>query len=71
MEQTFFWRKKTIVSYILAVFVFFIHISSFGQYTFDDSAVSQSCRQLGLYLHNSGCFAVPLFFIISGALFFS
>lgn len=70
MEQIVFWRKKTIVGYILAVFVFFIHMSCFGQYSFDDSVVSQFCRQLGLYLHNSGCFAVPLFFILSGALFF-
>ena len=65
-----FWRKKAIVSYMLAIFVFFIHMPCFGQYCFDESLISCICYQIGQYLKNSACFAVPLFFIISGALFF-
>ena len=60
-----FWRKKTLLAYVLAVLVFIIHISTLdcfvplAQQPFLKGFVSSVCR----------C-AVPTFLVISGALFF-
>lgn len=65
-----FWNKKVTVSYILAVLVFFIHHSSYGQYTYDDGIVSSVCQILSRLWPSVAQVAVPLFMIIAGALFF-
>lgn len=65
-----FWDKKVTVSYILAVLVFFIHQSSFAQYTYDDGIVSSVCQFLSRLWTSVAQVAVPLFMIIAGALFF-
>lgn len=71
-EMAFFWNKKVIVSYILCVLVFFIHISSSSNY---DNSINDATS----IINNSFDFiikklitptAVPLFFIISGFTFF-
>ncbi len=65
-----FWAKREVVYYLLSILVFFVHISSFFNYTYigELSAFSEGFRN---YISNciTG-FAVPLYFIISGALFF-
>lgn len=66
-----FWKKKEIVSFLLSITVFFIHISSFAQYAHIEDNMSGINQILGKIVHD--CFtkhAVPLYFIIAGALFF-
>lgn len=66
-DSGYFGNKKTIVTYVLSVLIFWIHISTFYNY-----------RPYPLPLHIFVGFvqfiftrvAVPLFFIISGALFY-
>ena len=72
----YFWKKKTIISFILSVFVFWIHISSFGHYLFasgqgTDSAAKIFVNCLNVFFSNTFVrLAVPLFFILSGAALF-
>ncbi len=62
----YFWKKKTITAYIMSVFVFFVHISSFGGMTqFLPNAVVNN-----VLVRNMPIFAVRLFFMVSGMLFF-
>ena len=68
----YFSKKKIIVSYILSLLVVLIHISSFSNYVgVDYGNLPLGLKQLQIFLQ---CvitpFAVPLFFIISGVLFF-
>lgn len=61
------WQKKTFVSYLLSVLVFWIHCSSFENYTALPSGVVafwQLCQDVITPA------AVPLFFVLSGATFF-
>lgn len=71
MASDNFWKKKAIISYFLSILVFWIHIASFAYYPFDASAISKInygvnviCTKLYTPI------AVPLFFILSGAVFF-
>ena len=72
----YFWKKKTIISFILSVFVFWIHISSFGQYLLTsgqgaDAGVKIFVKCLNVFFSNTFVrLAVPLFFILSGAALF-
>lgn len=65
-----FWQKKVMLYYFLALCVFLIHISTFSNYTPDNSI----CSSVVVFLHriSTRCtrVAFPLFFILSGALFF-
>ena len=66
-----FWKKKEIVSFCLSIMVFFIHISSLAQYSHIEGNMTGFIEFLKKAVHN--CFtqyAVPIYFIISGALFF-
>ena len=66
-----FWKKKEIVSFLLSILVFFIHISSIAQYGQIQDSMSEINRFFSKVVHD--CFtkyAVPLYFIIAGALFF-
>ena len=66
-----FWKKKTIVSFLLAVFVFLLHIQSFDLYKYGSDIGFTVIRFIGVYITKAwGIIAVPLFFVISGALFF-
>lgn len=66
-----FWKKKDAVSFLLSILVFFIHNSSFYNYSDTGSTMSQ-INQFLAHAVRYGCteFSVPLFFIISAALFF-
>ncbi len=65
-----FWQKKEVVSFCLSILVFFVHISTFFNYRNIDRL---SLPAVHFWKYVSKCmtgFAVPLFFIISGAVFF-
>ena len=73
MYQTekLFWKKKEIISFLLSIFVFFIHISSFAQYSNTCSAISAVNERASFFFKESFTrFAVPMFFILSGIAFF-
>lgn len=66
-----FWRKKEFISFILSIFVFLIHISSFEQYensgrliSFINTKVSYFCTESITRV------AVPMFLLLSGIAFF-
>lgn len=66
-----YWRKKTIVSFILSVFVVFIHMSSFSQYTYEGTDAYTIVNFCNIFFRKSFVLlAVPLFFIVSGATLF-
>lgn len=67
MESKFFWNKKQIVTYVLSVFVLWIHCSSVLNYQNTEGAIDFIAA---FFQHTFVNIAVPLFFIISGALFF-
>lgn len=67
----YFWKKKTIVTYWLSVFVFLIHISSFANYNSEGGFIAGLNDFVELLFKNVfTIFSVPLFFIISGVLFY-
>lgn len=67
----YFWKKKEIVSYILSIFVFLIHISSFSNYSHTGNTISVINEHVKiLFKYPLPMIAVPLFFILSGMLFF-
>jgi surface polysaccharide O-acyltransferase-like enzyme len=62
-----FWQKKTIATYILSVLVLLIHCSTFANYPNLPAAINV----LSVFWQQVITpVAVPLFFIISGALFY-
>lgn len=66
-----FWRKKTLVTFLMSVLVFFIHISSFHNYADTGNLMSRINGILAITIKEGFTrFAVPLYFIIAGALFF-
>lgn len=69
----YFWKKKTIVSFVLALLVIFIHTSSTSQYILqlpDSSAKDIVILADHLWTDTLPRVAVPLFFVLSGATFF-
>lgn len=64
-RNTYFTNKKIIVQFILSLFVFFIHFRVFSIFL-SDGLVRSIFKPLQTLTH----VAVPLFFIISGALFY-
>lgn len=67
-KMKFFWKKKTIVSFVLSVFVLFLHMSSFTQYDITGTQYEGVLSFLHVFLQKTFVvLAVPLFFIISGA----
>lgn len=69
MEDQYFTVKKIRVMFILALLVFNIHISTLAYYNLD-SNVGQMIYSLHWIIVSFASAAVPLFFIISGALFY-
>ena len=66
-----FWKKKTIISYVLSILVFMIHISTYGQYDHGEGIVSVVNQKFNFFFTESiSRFAVPMFFILSGIAFF-
>lgn len=70
-NENIFWKKKEIVSFILSILVFFIHISSFAQYGNNGTLISTINEKATFFFKESiTCFAVPMFYILSGISFF-
>lgn len=66
-SQIDYWQNKEKLSYFLAILVFLIHISTFGNYTDLNSDVINVIEYLS---DTITLVAVPLFFIVSAATFF-
>ena len=71
MHLEYYWKKKTIVAFLLSVMVTWIHTSSFEQYTLQlpySAGFSELAVFLGNLFQYTVCrVAVPLFFILAGA----
>ena len=70
-QMNYFWKKRDFVYYVPSVLVFLIHISSFAQYPFKEGTMALVNEKMTFFFKESITrFAVPLFFILSGATFF-
>ena len=70
-SEALFWKKKELVSFILSILVFFIHIFSFVRYRDTGSIISAVNERAAFFFKESITrFAVPMFFILSGISFF-
>lgn len=72
-DSKYFWKKKVIVSYILASFVVIIHLSVHAKYGRDitEGGIQTFNRIYSTFFNSTFVtLSVPLFFIISGCLFF-
>ena len=70
-KMNYFWKKRDFVYYALSILIFMIHISSFAQYTMQEGTMSLINDKMAFFFKESITrFAVPLFFILSGATFF-
>lgn len=70
-KMDYFWRKREIVSFILCILVFCIHISSFSPYINIHDGFSDFNLKLSFFFKESITrFAVPMFFMLSGITFF-
>lgn len=69
MVSKAFWDKKTLLSYVLAVLVFMIHISSLYNYT-EHIGNDKFLQPFEWFVMAISRCAVPTFFILSGAVFF-
>lgn len=65
-QNVFFYNKKTTVSFVLSLLVFYIHFRIFSVFKNADGIIGYTFDQLLILTK----VAVPLFFIISGALFY-
>ncbi len=71
MNQERFWKKKTIVTYILSVMIVLLHLSTFANYS-EGKGIIQQINDVFYVVFKETIVrvAVPAFFLISGALFF-
>ena len=70
-NTAYFWKKKELTSYLLSIFIFLIHISSFEQHTYSGTAISHINGTVSYFFGNALTrFAVPMFFLLSGVAFF-
>ena len=65
-KNIFFFNKKTVVQFVLSLFVFFIHFQTFSAFSASGKLLSTLFSACSSFTH----VAVPLFFLISGALFY-
>ena len=72
MSTEYYWKKKTIVSFILACLVVCIHTSAVDQYLIQLDGRGRGLAEAVNTVFKSGVtiVAVPLFFMIAGASFF-
>ena len=69
-NDSFFWKKKEFISFLLSILVFFIH-SYFAQEITDNSFISVVNHKVSYFFSCSITrFAVPMFFMMSGITFF-
>lgn len=66
-----FWKKKAAAGFLMSVLIFFIHLSTFYNYS-DTGNLMSAVNSLLAITFKEGFtrFVVPLYFIIAGALFF-
>ncbi len=70
-DMRYFWKKKDITVYILSLLILLIHTNSFFNYPDTGNSISAINNFFELFFISCITkFAVPMFFIISGALFF-
>ncbi len=69
-KTVFFTYKKTRISFVLSILVFIIHISTLANYDMKVNFFGRSFEFVAVCLKAIAEVAVPLFFIISAALFF-
>ena len=70
-QLDYFWKKKEIVSFLLSILVFWIHISAFSPYLSGDDALAVFNGKMSFFFKESITrFAVPMYFILSGMAFF-
>ena len=66
-----FWKKKAAAGFLMSVLIFFIHLSTFYNYSNTGNLMSTVNNILALtFKEGFTRFVVPLYFIIAGALFF-
>ncbi len=69
-NDTFFWKKKEFISFLLSILVFFIH-AYFAQEITGNSLISVVNHKVSYFFSRSITqFAVPMFFVLSGITFF-
>lgn len=69
-SEILFWKKKEFISFLLSIFVFFIH-SYFAQDNVSNSFISILNHKTSFFFSRSITqFAVPMFFMLSGISFF-
>ncbi len=69
-NETYFWKKKEFVSFLLSILIFFIH-SNFASNIGDGSLISVINYKVSFFFSSSITkFAVPFFFMLSGLTFF-
>lgn len=67
----YFWKKKTILSFVAIFLVIIIHSSATNQYLLpEDNLTSTASFIRNLTAYSIGSIAVPLFFFLSGIAFF-
>ena len=67
----YFWKKKTILSFIAVIFIVIIHNSATNQYTLAPDFFTQTTNGLHTFFaYIIGSVAVPFFFFVSGIAFF-
>ena len=67
----YFWKKKTILSFVAVVFIVIIHNSATNQYTLTPDFFTQTTNGLHTFFaYIIGSIAVPFFFFVSGIAFF-
>ena len=69
MRSDYFTCKKTRVTFLLSVMVLLLHISTLANYTLD-SEMGKLLLIFDDVIHAACEVAVPLFFVISGVLFY-
>ena len=67
MQLRYYWKKKTILSFIAIVFVVIIHNSATNQYSISNDFFSNLTFLIrNIFAYGIGSIAVPIFFFISG-----
>lgn len=67
----YFWKKKTLLSFIAVLFVVVIHNSATNQYNLSPDFLTNLTMFLrNFFAYNIGSIAVPLFFFLSGITIF-
>lgn len=68
-DKGYFTNKKIRLTFILSILVFTIHIPSLANYDLNNT-MGEYISIIAKVISSISCMAVPLFFIISGALFY-